>query len=38
MNTWFMSLHELKFVLTEYGKLLWFVIYSNSTAAAALSV
>jgi uncharacterized SAM-binding protein YcdF (DUF218 family) len=29
MNTWFMSLHELKFVLTEYGKLLWFLIYSN---------
>jgi uncharacterized SAM-binding protein YcdF (DUF218 family) len=29
MNTWFMSLHELKFVLMEYGKLFWFLIYSN---------
>ena len=29
MNTWFMSPRELRFVLTEYGKLFWFLIYTN---------
>jgi uncharacterized SAM-binding protein YcdF (DUF218 family) len=29
MSTWFMRPSELRFVLTEYGKLFWFLIYSN---------
>lgn len=29
MNTWFTRPYELKFVLTEYGKLFWFLIYST---------